>query len=319
MVHVSHGIAPLSRPEAAGEGRAGRRAPGAGIPGRHEALRAQRRRSAWCRSTWAGRRAGRRWPGWAGGSGAGRSRPSQEAVGDLAAEMLELQAARASRPGIAFPPGYRVAAGVRRLVPLPRDRRPTGRASRPSSATCRQPGPWIACSAATWASARPSWRCGRRSRRWTPATRWRCWCPPRSWPSSTCGPFPRRMAEFPFEIAVALAASPRGPQQSEIIRRLEAGGSIDIVIGTHRLVQPDVRFQNLGLVDHRRGAAVRRGGQGAAEGPAADRRRADDDRHAHPADAAHVAAGAARHLQPGNAARPTAWPSKPAWRGSTPS
>ena len=36
-------------------------------------------------------------------------------------------------------------------------------------------------------------------------------------------------------------------RQTEIIRRLEEG-SIDIVIGTHRLAQPDVRFHNLGLV-----------------------------------------------------------------------
>ena len=54
------------------------------------------------------------------------------------------------------------------------------------------------------------------------------------------------MAEFPFEIA-ALSRFATRRQQTEIIRRLEEG-SIDIVIGTHRLAQPDVRFHNLGLV-----------------------------------------------------------------------
>ncbi len=54
------------------------------------------------------------------------------------------------------------------------------------------------------------------------------------------------MAEFPFEIATLSRFATR-KQQAEIIERLEAG-AIDIVIGTHRLAQPDVRFHNLGLV-----------------------------------------------------------------------
>jgi transcription-repair coupling factor (superfamily II helicase) len=58
--------------------------------------------------------------------------------------------------------------------------------------------------------------------------------------------FTARMAEFPFSIA-ALSRFATRKQQSEIIARLEAG-SVDIVVGTHRLAQPDVRFHNLGLV-----------------------------------------------------------------------
>jgi transcription-repair coupling factor (superfamily II helicase) len=58
--------------------------------------------------------------------------------------------------------------------------------------------------------------------------------------------FTARMAEFPFEIAaLSRFCTPR--QQSEIIARLEEG-SVDIVVGTHRLAQSDVRFHNLGLV-----------------------------------------------------------------------
>ena len=58
--------------------------------------------------------------------------------------------------------------------------------------------------------------------------------------------FTERMAEFPFEIA-ALSRFATRRQQADILRRLEEG-SLDIVIGTHRLAQPDVRFHNLGLV-----------------------------------------------------------------------
>ncbi len=58
--------------------------------------------------------------------------------------------------------------------------------------------------------------------------------------------FTARMAEFPFEIAALSRFSTRG-QQARIIKRL-AAGEIDVVIGTHRLVQPDVKFHNLGMV-----------------------------------------------------------------------
>jgi transcription-repair coupling factor (superfamily II helicase) len=58
--------------------------------------------------------------------------------------------------------------------------------------------------------------------------------------------FTARMAEFPFHIA-ALSRFATRKQQTTIIERL-AAGSIDVVIGTHRLAQPDVQFHNLGLV-----------------------------------------------------------------------
>jgi len=58
--------------------------------------------------------------------------------------------------------------------------------------------------------------------------------------------FCERMAEFPFEIA-SLSRFATRREQKQIIERLK-NGTIDIVIGTHRLAQPDVQFQNLGLV-----------------------------------------------------------------------
>ena len=58
--------------------------------------------------------------------------------------------------------------------------------------------------------------------------------------------FTERMAAFPFNIAVLSRFSTK-KQQQQTIERLATGG-VDIVIGTHRLAQPDVRFENLGLV-----------------------------------------------------------------------
>ncbi len=71
--------------------------------------------------------------------------------------------------------------------------------------------------------------------------------------------FTQRMAEFPFEIA-SLSRFSTKKQQRETLARA-ATGQVDLVIGTHRLVSPDVRFENLGLViideEQRFGVAIK--------------------------------------------------------------
>nr|WP_234981621.1 transcription-repair coupling factor [Fontimonas thermophila] len=58
--------------------------------------------------------------------------------------------------------------------------------------------------------------------------------------------FSDRFAGFAVRIA-ALSRLRSSKEQGEILRQL-ADGTIDIVIGTHRLLQDDVQFKNLGLV-----------------------------------------------------------------------
>lgn len=58
--------------------------------------------------------------------------------------------------------------------------------------------------------------------------------------------FSERMAEFPITIASLSRFKSKG-EQRDVLKKLESG-QIDIVIGTHRLVQQDVRFRNLGLL-----------------------------------------------------------------------
>ena len=58
--------------------------------------------------------------------------------------------------------------------------------------------------------------------------------------------FCQRMAAFPVSIEMLSRFRSRGEQQA-VVRRLREGG-VDIVIGTHRLVQSDVAFRDLGLV-----------------------------------------------------------------------
>ena len=71
--------------------------------------------------------------------------------------------------------------------------------------------------------------------------------------------FSQRMAEYPIEIA-QLSRFLTRKQQNEVVERL-AAGNIDVVIGTHRLASADVQFANLGLViideEQRFGVAVK--------------------------------------------------------------
>ena len=58
--------------------------------------------------------------------------------------------------------------------------------------------------------------------------------------------FRERMSDYPVRVELLSRYRTRGEQQA-VVRDL-AAGSVDIVIGTHRLVQPDVAFKDLGLV-----------------------------------------------------------------------
>ncbi len=77
---------------------------------------------------------------------------------------------------------------------------------------------------------------------------------------------------------------------------------MDIIIGTHRLAQADVKFANLGLVvideEQRFGVQVKE----RLKALRAYGGRAHYDCHADSSNAAHVAAWAAGYLKPGNPA-----------------
>ncbi len=59
--------------------------------------------------------------------------------------------------------------------------------------------------------------------------------------------FTKRMIEFP-EVRIEMLSRFRSPaEQKKIVKKLK-NGEVDIIIGTHRLIQPDIGFKNLGLV-----------------------------------------------------------------------
>ena len=57
--------------------------------------------------------------------------------------------------------------------------------------------------------------------------------------------FRERMSDYPITVEM-LSRFRTAAQQREVIEKLE-NGSVDIVVGTHRLISKDVRFKNLGL------------------------------------------------------------------------
>lgn len=69
--------------------------------------------------------------------------------------------------------------------------------------------------------------------------------------------FTRRFADYPIKIE--LLNRFRSAQESKLVVQGLAAGTVDIVIGTHRLLQRDVVFKNLGLIvvdeEHRFGVA----------------------------------------------------------------
>ena len=90
-------------------------------------------------------------------------------------------------------------------------------------------------------------RAARRVRRgrWT-ASRSRCWCRPRCSPSSISRISPTASPTCRSRSPSCRASAP--PRKQTQALKDMADGKLDIVIGTHKLIQKDVKFHNLGLV-----------------------------------------------------------------------
>jgi transcription-repair coupling factor (superfamily II helicase) len=168
-----------------------------------------------------------------------------ESVADLAAEMLEMQAARSSRPGIAFPDDTEWQREFDASFPYNEtpDQLATIEAIKQDMRQSR-PMDRLLCGDVGYGKTEVAMRAafkavdaGYQVAVLVPTT---VLC------EQHRRTFNERMAEFPFEIASLSRFATRG-EQAKILQRLDAG-AIDIVIGTHRLAQADVRFHNLGLV-----------------------------------------------------------------------
>lgn len=174
-----------------------------------------------------------------------RKQAVAEAVADLAGDMVTLQAARAARPGLAFPPDSHWQQEFEASFPYTEtDDQLTGIAA--IKADMQQPRPMdrLICGdvgyGKTELAMRGSFKAidsGRQVAVLVPTT---------VLAEQHYRTFTERMAEFPFSIEVLSRFRTRG-EQKKILEGL-ASGKVDLVIGTHRLIQPDVRFSDLGLL-----------------------------------------------------------------------
>ena len=167
------------------------------------------------------------------------------AVTDMAADMLELQAARAARPGIAFPDDTHWQREFDASFPYREtDDQITTIEDIKRDMARQQPMDRLMCGDVGYGKTEVAMRAafktvdaGYQVAMLVPTT---------VLAEQHHRTFSERMAAFPFDIAVLSRFSTR-KQQTQTVERL-AAGKTDIVIGTHRLAQPDVRFENLGLV-----------------------------------------------------------------------
>ncbi len=170
---------------------------------------------------------------------------AEEAVNDLAQEMLALQARRNSRPGITFPADTEWQTEFDAAFPYQETKDQIDA---------------IACIKREMQLARPMDRliCGDVGYGKTEVAMRAAFkaidagyqvavlVPTTILAEQHRRTFTARMAEFPFQIA-ALSRFLTRKQQEQVLNGLRTGG-VDIVIGTHRLVQSDIQFHNLGLI-----------------------------------------------------------------------
>ncbi|RME71010.1 MAG: transcription-repair coupling factor, partial [Planctomycetota bacterium] len=181
------------------------------------------------------------------GTGGWRKRQQRvrRAVLDLAAELLETQARRQARPGIAHPPGGPWLEAFEAAFPfeLTPDQAAAWEAIR-ADLEAPRPCDRLVCGDVGYGKTELAMRAafqvaigGRQVAVLVPTT---------VLAEQHLRTFRSRMAAFPVRVA-CLDRFRTAREQREILAQL-AEGEIDILIGTHRLLSGDVRFRDVGLL-----------------------------------------------------------------------
>ena len=169
----------------------------------------------------------------------------QAAVLDLASEMLELQAMREAKPGIAIPPdsdwqrefdaAFPYEETPDQLTTIAEIKRDMEKSRPMDRLICGDVG-----YGKTELAMRAAFKTidnGRQVAVLVPTT---------VLAEQHFRTFSQRMAEYPFTVEV-ISRFRSAAEQRKIIKRL-GEGKIDVIIGTHRIVSKDVHFKDLGLV-----------------------------------------------------------------------
>ena len=187
-----------------------------------------------------------------------QKKAAEQAVTDLAADMLQLQAARNARPGINFPPDSHWQQEFDAAFPY--QETPDQLAALESIKEDMQqarPMDRLLCGDVGFGKTELAIRAAFKAI--DAGYQVAVLVPTTVLAEQHLRTFRQRMAEFPFEIACLSRFSTKKEQRETVLRASE--GQVDLLIGTHRLVSPDVQFKNLGLVvideEQRFGVAVK--------------------------------------------------------------
>lgn len=169
----------------------------------------------------------------------------EAAVLDLASDMIQVQAMREAQPGIASPPDTEWQAEFEAAFPYQETpdqlttadeiKRDMGRARPMDRLVCGDVG--YGKTELAMRAAFKSVDNGRQVAVLVPTT---------VLAEQHFRTFSQRLAEYPF-VVEGISRFRSHAEQKRILERL-AQGSIDVIIGTHRLISADVHFKDLGLV-----------------------------------------------------------------------
>ena len=168
-----------------------------------------------------------------------------EAVTDMAADMIRLQAARDSRPGLSYPVDSKWQREFESAFPYTETKDQVQAIDDCKGDLERQrPMDRLICGDVGYGKTEVAIRAifkvidsGRQAAVLVPTT---------VLAEQHFRTFTERMAEYP----ITIECLSRFKSKSEIQRALEGmeSGAVDLVVGTHRLVQKDVRFKDLGII-----------------------------------------------------------------------
>jgi len=169
----------------------------------------------------------------------------QEAVMDLASDMIQLQALREAEPGTAFPADSEWQAEFEASFPYQETPdQLTSMAEIKNDMQRPRPMDRLLCGDVGYGKTELAIRAafkaidnGRQVAVLVPTT---------VLAEQHYRTFSQRLAEYPFTVE-CLSRFRSSGEQKRIVERLKTGG-IDVIIGTHRLVSADVQFKDLGLV-----------------------------------------------------------------------
>jgi transcription-repair coupling factor (superfamily II helicase) len=168
-----------------------------------------------------------------------------EAVMDMAAELLDIQAARAAQPGLAYPPDTEWQREFEAEFPYePTPDQITAAEEIKQDMTKTRPMDRLLCGDVGYGKTELAMRAAFKAAEFGKQVA--VLVPTTVLAEQHYRSFRERMANYPFMVE-SISRFKSSKQQKEIVQRLNKG-EVDVLIGTHRLLSKDVKFTDLGLV-----------------------------------------------------------------------